>query len=54
MPPPSRNERLWEPSEHDRSGDNDQDDTGPYRLAAVALIVVVIAVGISVVILWLQ
>lgn len=52
--PPSRNDRLWEPSEPDRSGDNDQDDAGPYRLAALALIVVVIAVGVSVVILWIR
>lgn len=50
--PPSRNERLWEPSEHDRSGDSDHDDAGPYRLAAIAILVVIIAVGVSVVIAW--
>jgi hypothetical protein len=50
--PPSRNDRLWDHSEPDRSGDSDQDDAGPYRLAVIALLVVVIAVGVSVVILW--
>lgn len=51
---PSRNDLLWRSSEHDRSGDSDQDDIGPLRIVAVGVIVFIVTVAVSTVILWVK